>query len=176
MPFAWMHVYWPSYVHFAGWWVPHYTLLPSRKKEFRPCTWILNDSMHIIHSILDLLMLHHYMIQYACGSLFVQITVDADRTVVAFYKFIKKHASIPFQLQKPTSTSKTESGSSDVKESQSSSADLKDELWELNDTSIYEEVWVRRMITEWLDAQQRKEHNDWVRKTIYFPFTLEKWG
>jgi protein disulfide-isomerase A1 len=59
----------------------------------------------------------------------MQITVDADRTVVAFYKFIKKHASIPFQLQKPTSTSKTdESGSSDVKESQSSSTDVKDEL------------------------------------------------
>ncbi|KAL8496662.1 hypothetical protein ACS0TY_020378 [Phlomoides rotata] len=29
------------------------------------------------------------------------IPVDADRTVVAFYKFIKKHASIPFKLQKP---------------------------------------------------------------------------
>ncbi|CAJ2654413.1 protein disulfide isomerase-like 1-4-like [Trifolium pratense] len=57
------------------------------------------------------------------------ITVDADRTVVAFYKFLKKHASIPFQLQKPTSTSKTkDSGSSDVKESQSSSTDVKDEL------------------------------------------------
>lgn len=56
------------------------------------------------------------------------ITVDVDRTVVAFYKFLKKHASIPFQLQKPTSTSKTDSGSSDVKESQSSSTDVKDEL------------------------------------------------
>ncbi|KAE9616677.1 putative protein disulfide-isomerase [Lupinus albus] len=54
------------------------------------------------------------------------ITVDADRTVVAFYKFLKKHASIPFKLEKPTSTSKFES--SDVKESQSSSTDLKDEL------------------------------------------------
>ncbi|KAL8457854.1 hypothetical protein ACS0TY_035648 [Phlomoides rotata] len=29
------------------------------------------------------------------------IPVDADRTVVAFYKFIKKHVSIPFKLQKP---------------------------------------------------------------------------
>ncbi|OIW08566.1 hypothetical protein TanjilG_03242 [Lupinus angustifolius] len=55
-----------------------------------------------------------------------KITVDADRTVVAFYKFLKKHASIPFKLEKPTSTSKLES--SDVKESQSSSTDLKDEL------------------------------------------------
>ncbi|XP_057448991.1 protein disulfide isomerase-like 1-4 [Lotus japonicus] len=56
------------------------------------------------------------------------IAVDVDRTVVGFYKFLKKHASIPFQLQKPTSTSKTESKSSDVKESQSSSTDTKDEL------------------------------------------------
>ncbi|AES88586.1 putative protein disulfide-isomerase [Medicago truncatula] len=57
------------------------------------------------------------------------ITVDVDRTVVAFYKFLKKHASIPFQLQKPTTTSKTnDSGSSDIKESQSSITDAKDEL------------------------------------------------
>ncbi|CAL0304080.1 unnamed protein product [Lupinus luteus] len=55
------------------------------------------------------------------------ITVDADRTVVAFYKFLKKHASIPFKLEKPTSTSKLES--SDAKESQSSSStEQKDEL------------------------------------------------
>ncbi|CAL5211272.1 unnamed protein product [Lathyrus oleraceus] len=57
------------------------------------------------------------------------ITVNVDRTVVAFYKFLKKHASIPFQLQKPTSTTKTEnSGNSDIKESQSSSTEVKDEL------------------------------------------------
>ncbi|KAL8486528.1 hypothetical protein ACS0TY_023282 [Phlomoides rotata] len=31
----------------------------------------------------------------------LEIPVDADRTVVAFYKFIKKYASIPFKLQKP---------------------------------------------------------------------------
>lgn len=59
----------------------------------------------------------------------MQITVNVDRTVVAFYKFLKKHASIPFQLQKPTSTTKTEnSGNSDIKESQSSSTEVKDEL------------------------------------------------
>lgn len=59
----------------------------------------------------------------------MQITVDVDRTVVAFYKFLKKHASIPFQLQKPTSTPKTDnSGNSDIKESQSSSTEVKDEL------------------------------------------------
>ncbi|KAL2593659.1 hypothetical protein AAZV13_12G142300 [Glycine max] len=56
---------------------------------------------------------------------FDPITVDTDRTVVAFYKFLKKHASIPFKLQKPTSTSDAK-GSSDAKESQSS--DVKDEL------------------------------------------------
>ncbi|KAF7823408.1 protein disulfide isomerase-like 1-4 [Senna tora] len=34
------------------------------------------------------------------------ISVDADRTVVALYKFLRKHASIPFKLEKPTSTPK----------------------------------------------------------------------
>ncbi|XP_050368522.1 protein disulfide isomerase-like 1-4 [Argentina anserina] len=58
---------------------------------------------------------------------FDPITVDSDRTVVAFYKFLKKHASIPFKLQKPTSTPKSEE--SDAKESQTSSTnDVKDEL------------------------------------------------
>lgn len=73
--------------------------------------------------------------KHAIGSLCLQITVDTDRTVVAFYKFLKKHASIPFKLQKPASasTSKPEGTdvtkeSSDVKESKSSSSDLKDEL------------------------------------------------
>ncbi|KAK4255082.1 hypothetical protein QN277_008127 [Acacia crassicarpa] len=62
---------------------------------------------------------------------FDPVTVDTDRTVVAFYKFIKKHASIPFKLQKPTTSAKS-SGSDDAKESQSesesSSKDVKDEL------------------------------------------------
>ncbi|KAL6203030.1 hypothetical protein ACLB2K_026734 [Fragaria x ananassa] len=54
-------------------------------------------------------------------------TVDSDRTVVAFYKFLKKHASIPFKLQQPTSTPKSEE--SVAKESQESSTnDVKDEL------------------------------------------------
>ncbi|KAL6195757.1 hypothetical protein ACLB2K_031375 [Fragaria x ananassa] len=58
---------------------------------------------------------------------FDPITVDSDRTVVAFYKFLKKHASIPFKLQKPTSTPKSEE--SVAKESQESSTnDVKDEL------------------------------------------------
>lgn len=59
---------------------------------------------------------------------FLQITVDVDRTVVAFYKFLKKHAAIPFKLQKPASTPKAEG--SDKKDSSESSTtkDLKDEL------------------------------------------------
>ncbi|KAK7404726.1 hypothetical protein VNO78_05682 [Psophocarpus tetragonolobus] len=56
------------------------------------------------------------------------IPVDVDRTVVAFYKFLRKHASIPFQLQKSTSISKPANDSSDVKESQSSGTNVKDEL------------------------------------------------
>jgi protein disulfide-isomerase A1 len=57
---------------------------------------------------------------------FDPITVDTDRTVVALYKFLKKNASIPFKLQKPTSPPKTES--SDSKESADSSSNVKDEL------------------------------------------------
>ncbi|KAM3399097.1 protein disulfide isomerase-like 1-4 [Capsicum galapagoense] len=37
------------------------------------------------------------------------IPVDADRTVVSLYKFIKKHASIPFKLPKPASSTTSES-------------------------------------------------------------------
>ncbi|MQM22560.1 hypothetical protein Taro_055612 [Colocasia esculenta] len=61
-----------------------------------------------------------------------QITVDTDRTVVAFYKFIKKHASIPFKLQKPASAAKSESASSspaaESKIETNANTDLKDEL------------------------------------------------
>ncbi|KVI09364.1 disulfide isomerase [Cynara cardunculus var. scolymus] len=49
------------------------------------------------------------------------ISVDVDRTVVAFYKFLKKHASIPFKLQKPTYTDAKQS-------SKDSNIDKKDEL------------------------------------------------
>ncbi|XP_058094446.1 protein disulfide isomerase-like 1-4 [Magnolia sinica] len=55
---------------------------------------------------------------------FDPITVDTDRTVVAFYKFIKKHASIPFKLQRPVSAAKTE----DKSQKSSSNDDMKDEL------------------------------------------------
>ncbi|XP_052185034.1 protein disulfide isomerase-like 1-4 [Diospyros lotus] len=52
------------------------------------------------------------------------ITVDADRTVVALYKFLKQHVSIPFKLQKSVPAPKPES--TEAKES--SSSDTKDEL------------------------------------------------
>ncbi|KAL0436435.1 UNVERIFIED_CONTAM: protein disulfide isomerase-like 1-4 [Sesamum radiatum] len=55
------------------------------------------------------------------------ITVDTDRTVVAFYKFLKKHASIPFKLQKAGSSPTSED--SHTKEGiKSSTSDVKDEL------------------------------------------------
>ncbi|KAK2643338.1 hypothetical protein Ddye_025101 [Dipteronia dyeriana] len=54
-------------------------------------------------------------------------TVDTDRTVVAFYKFLKKHASIPFKIQKPASVPAPKSEASDAKES-STTGDVKDEL------------------------------------------------
>ncbi|EEF32091.1 protein disulfide isomerase-like 1-4 [Ricinus communis] len=60
---------------------------------------------------------------------FDPITVDTDRTVVAFYKFIKKHASIPFKLQKPDSTPKSESSEAKGSpQTESSTEDVKDEL------------------------------------------------
>ncbi|OAY51627.1 protein disulfide isomerase-like 1-4 isoform X2 [Manihot esculenta] len=59
---------------------------------------------------------------------FEPLTVDTDRTVVALYKFIKEHASIPFKLRKPASTPKSKS-SSDAEGSQKSSIkNVKDEL------------------------------------------------
>ncbi|KAF7805585.1 protein disulfide isomerase-like 1-4 [Senna tora] len=59
---------------------------------------------------------------------FDPITVDTDRTVVAFYKFLKKHASIPFKLQKPTSTPNPTSADAKESQTESSSSDVKDEL------------------------------------------------
>ncbi|CAL9207695.1 unnamed protein product [Musa hybrid cultivar] len=60
---------------------------------------------------------------------FEPITVDADRTVKAFYNFIKKHASFPFKLQRPASVLKTEAsdGSASAGE-KTGGADVKDEL------------------------------------------------
>ncbi|PWA61544.1 PDI-like 1-4 [Artemisia annua] len=65
---------------------------------------------------------------------FDPITVDTDRTVKAFYKFIKQHAAIPFKLQKPESTQKAESTEKSESTQKSeptpenSNQDLKDEL------------------------------------------------
>ncbi|CAI9759218.1 unnamed protein product [Fraxinus pennsylvanica] len=57
---------------------------------------------------------------------FDPITVDTDRTVVAFYKFLKKHASIPFKLQKQAQEkSKVSDGAVTL---EMSSNDVKDEL------------------------------------------------
>lgn len=58
----------------------------------------------------------------------LQITVDTDRTVVAFYKFLKKHASIPFKLQKPASSQQQTASKSDSISHENSTKDVKDEL------------------------------------------------
>jgi len=55
-----------------------------------------------------------------------QITVDADRTVAALYKFLKKHASIPFKLQKLTSMPKGSEAKAPFEKIDAK--DLKDEL------------------------------------------------
>ncbi|XP_073291808.1 protein disulfide isomerase-like 1-4 [Primulina huaijiensis] len=55
------------------------------------------------------------------------IPVETERTVVSLYKFLKKHASIPFKLQKPVSS--PASGDSNAKEDiKSSMSNVKDEL------------------------------------------------
>lgn len=59
--------------------------------------------------------------------------MDTDRTVVAFYKFIKKHASIPFKLQKPaapptTPLSPDEKPAAEKITGDSPTSDVKDEL------------------------------------------------
>ncbi|KAK6163317.1 hypothetical protein DH2020_000181 [Rehmannia glutinosa] len=55
------------------------------------------------------------------------IPVDTDRTVVAFYKFLKKHASIPFKLQKPSSSPVSEDSHAE-QGIETSTTDVKDEL------------------------------------------------
>lgn len=55
----------------------------------------------------------------------MQITVDTERTVKALYKFIKKHATIPFKLERPASAIKEEVLSASEKDN---STDVKDEL------------------------------------------------
>ncbi|CAH8362446.1 unnamed protein product [Eruca vesicaria subsp. sativa] len=64
------------------------------------------------------------------------ITVDTDHTVVAFYKFMRKHATVPFKLEKPASTESPETAESTPKDEttetkekpESTKSDSKDEL------------------------------------------------
>ncbi|CAA7390439.1 unnamed protein product [Spirodela intermedia] len=61
---------------------------------------------------------------------FDPVSVETDRTVVAFYKFLKKHAAIPFKLQKPAPAPKPESAPAPELETSAPkpAADAKDEL------------------------------------------------
>lgn len=57
-----------------------------------------------------------------CFCYALQITFEGDRTVVEMYKFIKKHAGIPFKLKRQdSSTARTDS-------MQTKGTNLKDEL------------------------------------------------
>ncbi|KAK6142009.1 hypothetical protein DH2020_016190 [Rehmannia glutinosa] len=60
-------------------------------------------------------------------SIHLADSVDTDRTVVAFYKFVKKHASIPFKLQKPSSSPVSEDSHAE-QGIETSTSDVKDEL------------------------------------------------
>ncbi|RVW32157.1 Protein disulfide isomerase-like 1-3 [Vitis vinifera] len=57
---------------------------------------------------------------------FDPITFDGDRTLVAFYKFLKKYASIPFKLKK--SASYQSSKGAEAKDGNESNNSVKDEL------------------------------------------------
>ncbi|VFQ62616.1 unnamed protein product [Cuscuta campestris] len=67
---------------------------------------------------------------------FEPLTVDTDRTVVAFYKFLKKNASIPFKIQKAVLPKKPEAETPPppppppppVHETTTAYGDVKDEL------------------------------------------------
>ncbi|XBH75259.1 hypothetical protein VPH35_102048 [Triticum aestivum] len=60
---------------------------------------------------------------------FEPITFEGDRTVVEMYKFLKKHAAIPFKLKRPdSSAAQTDDSSSTAEGEKSSSSNPKDEL------------------------------------------------
>ncbi|VAI41049.1 unnamed protein product [Triticum turgidum subsp. durum] len=60
---------------------------------------------------------------------FEPITFEGDRTVVEMYKFLKKHAAIPFKLKRPDSSAAQTDGSSSTAEGEKSSGSKpKDEL------------------------------------------------
>ena len=62
----------------------------------------------------------------------MQITFEGDRTVVEMYKFLKKHAAIPFKLKRPDSsaarTDSAEGPGSTTDSEKSSGSNPKDEL------------------------------------------------
>lgn len=106
-------------------------LFSSSQQEIRVLTLYVNIITWV--HICSIQLLSDWNIIIICGvGWCVQITVETDRTVVAFYKFLKKNASIPFKLQKPTSTPKPASSDAKESEAQSSSSDVKDELWGFN--------------------------------------------
>ncbi|XP_031481352.1 protein disulfide isomerase-like 1-4 [Nymphaea colorata] len=59
---------------------------------------------------------------------FDPIVVETDRTVVAFYKFLKKHASIPFKLQKPVKKVESDVTETAAPTEGDGGKDVKDEL------------------------------------------------
>lgn len=76
---------------------PTLLFFPAGNKGLDPVSGHSRDHMFVFSSsALDFIL--------NMGYLLWQITVDSDRTVKALYKFIKKHAAIPFKLEKPTST------------------------------------------------------------------------
>ncbi|KAK8967382.1 Protein disulfide isomerase-like 1-4 [Platanthera guangdongensis] len=59
---------------------------------------------------------------------FDPIMLDTERTVVAFYKFLKKNASIPFKLQKPAAAATKTESAVEANKVGGGNTNLKDEL------------------------------------------------
>ncbi|KAJ6670437.1 PROTEIN DISULFIDE-ISOMERASE [Salix viminalis] len=110
---------------------PTLLFFPAGNKSFDPVSGSYRFDVVIS---LCLLLIIAFQFGVYFGDMFCitgagQITVDTDRTVVAFYKFLKKHASIPFKLVKPAAASASKAESSDAKDGiESSAGDAKDEL------------------------------------------------
>lgn len=111
---------------FAGWRISHTPLLPSREQDRGSSKWLI-----IFVCFTSPCKIH----EIASDNAFYiirQIPVDSDRTVVALYKFIKKHATIPFKLQKPASSTTTSESPEAKVGGNVESKNEKDELWKLH--------------------------------------------
>jgi protein disulfide-isomerase A1 len=111
---------------------PTILFFPAGNKNFEPVHTTFASKNIILYSSTFLKADINSKLLICFFILSIQITFEGDRTVVEFYKFLKKHASIPFKLKKPHGTpsvAKSESTTdAPATESNEPEKDLKDEL------------------------------------------------